>query len=158
MVVMRLLMLVLVAGCWRGGPAPTTTLEEPVSFIVQVNGLAELERSTAVLETNVAIATKRLLGLADEAEREALRADLRMLADDLDRLAARARTAHARNADAAALAQIDRKLADATIALANLRHALRYAKTLEQLQANLPVEAPELLRSRHIGIADLIGP
>jgi hypothetical protein len=158
MEVMRLVWLVLVAGCWRGVAAPMTRAPEPLSFVVRINGLADLQRSTAVLETKLATATQRFLGLADEAQRDALRDDLRMLADDLAQLAARVRTVRMRGGNTTALYELDRRLAVATITLAELRHGLRYATTLEQLQANLPTELPEHPHLSHISVADVSRP
>jgi hypothetical protein len=158
MVVMRLVLFVLLAGCWRGGTAASTAIApqpQPLSFVVQVNGLADLHRSTAALAPRLEGALQRVLALANEAERDVLRDELRTITDDVEQLAVHARTARARGGNTAVLADIDRQLADAVVALTKLRHGLRFANTLESLQAYQPVE-PTV--RRHIGVADFNRP
>jgi hypothetical protein len=152
-------MLLVLAGCWRGSaPAPSTQVEQPLSFVVRVNGLTDLERRAATLAPRLAAATDRFLGLADEAQRDALRDDLRVLAEDVAQLVVGARTARTRGDNAAALDQVDRKLADAFAMLAKLRHGLRYANTLEQLQAYQPVDERRIGGRGYIGVADFNPP
>jgi hypothetical protein len=163
MVVMRLLLLMVLAGCWRGGAAAPSIEAEPPSFVVRLNALADLQRRTAALAPRLAAAAQRIFGLIDEAQRTRLRHDLRALADDVDGLVVSARTIRARGADAAtrdhvdpaaALDEIDRKLTDARGTLAKLRHGLSYANTLEQLQAYERIEDLGIGGYRHVGVAD----
>ena len=154
MVVMRLVILVVLAGCWRGGEAARSSDVEQPSFVMRIHGLAELQRSTAAVEPKLSTATDRIFGLVDEAQRDTLRDDLRVIADEVDRLAVRARTLRARGGNRFALDHIDRKLDDAVVTLAKLRHGLRYANTLEELQAYQPVDPAARAGWRHIGVAD----
>jgi hypothetical protein len=155
------MLVVVLAGCWRGSPssqaqAPASlTQHEPVSFVVRVTGLAELQHGSATLGSKLTAARQRILGLADETERDVISDDLHTLADDVARLAERSHNARARGDDAAVLDQIDRSLTDAVTTLAKLRHGLRYANTLEQLQAYTPVE-PTV--RRHVGVSDFTRP
>jgi len=153
MVVMRLVVLVLLAACWRGG-GPVSEMRgvssagpDAVSFVVRVHGLAELQRNTAALEPRLASAVRRILGLANEAERIAIRDALRELARDVVELAAQARGARQRGDDPVAIRAVERKLGDAVATLAKLRQGLHHASTIEELQAlaQRPVEPPSSL-------------
>jgi hypothetical protein len=155
MVVMRLVVVVLLAACWRGGgPVSEGTRgvsaaerRDAVSFVVRVHGLAELQRSTAALEPKLAAAVHRILRLANEAARLALRDALRALARDVVELAARARGARLRGDDPIAIRDVERKLGDAVATLAKLRQGLHHANTIEELQAltQRPIEPPPAL-------------
>jgi hypothetical protein len=134
---MRLLVLVLAAGCWRGAPpaAPVAKPADPPSFVARVTGLAELQRETASLEPRLDAALRRIFALATEAERSVIRDDLEDLASEVAQLSARTRGARTRGTDAAELAVIQRKLADAGETLLKLRDGLHHATSLERLQA-----------------------
>jgi hypothetical protein len=140
--------LVLLAGCWRNGAvtegALPTSRQDPVSFVVRVNGLAELQRSTSTLEPKLATALRRILALASEAQRTTLRHDLGEIGREIAQLAARARAARERGDDPVAVERVQRKLSDAVATLAKLRTGLRYASSIEQLHAldNRPTEQP----------------
>jgi hypothetical protein len=134
---MRVLVVVLLAGCWRGAPlpAPLATAADPPSFVARVTGLGELQRETAALAPKLDAALHRIFALATESERGAIRDELEDLAGDVAQLAARVRGARTRGSDPAALAAIERRLADASATLVNLRDGLHHATSLERLQA-----------------------
>ena len=131
--VMRVLLLVLVAACWRGGTA-TTHGSEPRSFVARVTGLAELQRSTEAVHAELATALHRILRLATEEQRTAIRDDLRALAHETTQLAARARAARASGDDPVVLERVEYRLSQATATLAQLRDGLYYARTLAELE------------------------
>jgi hypothetical protein len=130
--VMRVLLVVLVAACWRGGA--TTEGHEPRSFVARVTGLSELQRGTEAVHAELATALHRILRLATEEQRTAIRDDLRALAHETTQLAARARAARACGDDPAVLDRVERRLSQATVTLAQLHDGLYYARTLAELE------------------------
>lgn len=132
------MIVVLLASCWRGGGATNDPQHDPPespSFVARVQGLAELAHRTAALEPRLATALRRILALASEHERAALRDELRELADEVAQLAPRLRGARARGDDPVVLARIERELADAAVMLGKLREGLAYAHSVEELNA-----------------------
>ena len=105
------------------------------SFVARVHGLVELQQRASVLETRLATALRRIMALANEDERIAIRDGLRELTGDAEQLAARTRGARTRGDDPAALARIEHQLAEADIMLGKLREGLRYARTVDELAA-----------------------
>ena len=151
MVVMRFVVVVLLAGCWRAGadarePVPVVS-ESPVAFVERAptmveraHGLAALEHETAALDPMLHSAHERILALTNESERYSLRVELHELGASIARLRARARVARVRGDDAAILDDVERQLSEVAVALTKLRHGLRYANTVEELQAFRPIE------------------
>lgn len=139
MVLMRVLLLVLVAACWRGGA--TTHGPEPRSFVARVTGLAELRHGTEAVHAELATALHRILQLTTEDQRTAIRDDLHALAHETTQLSARARAARACGDDPLVLDRVERRLLQATVTLAQLRDGLYYAKTLAELEELERVEA-----------------
>lgn len=129
---MRLLVIVMLAACWREAPRRT---EPELSFIARVNALAELRRNVDELEPKLEAVMHRILGLASEAERDALRQDLNALDVEVARLADVADASRARGDDPAVLDEVDRKLEHAELGLANLRDELLHAKTIAEERA-----------------------
>src|SRR5512139_3520789 len=80
---MRWLVLVLLAGCWRGSAPSEPT---PASFIARKNVLVELNRSADALVPQLEYVVQRIIGLASEAERDAIRSDLAAVERDIARL------------------------------------------------------------------------
>lgn len=129
---MRLLVLVVLAACWREAPRRA---EPELSFIARINALAELRRNVDELEPKLEAVMHRILGLASEAERDAIRQDLNALGIDVARLTDVADASRDRGDDPAVLDEIDRKLAHASLGLANLRDELLHAKTIAEERA-----------------------
>lgn len=152
--VMRLLVLVVVAGCWRGTAATTTDEPAQPSFVVRLHGLAELSRTTAALESRLVAARSRIFALANERERRAIHDDLRGLADDVIQLTARARSSRERGDDRATLDRVDRSLVEAATTLAQLQRGLRYATTIEELQAYRAPQQIELSQRVDLTLLD----
>jgi hypothetical protein len=124
--------VLLLAACWRE-PAPRTRPE--VSFVARVHALADLRARTDALAPELDVAMQRILGLASEAERAALRDDLAALDAEVAQLRQIARAARERGDDPDLLASIETKLARATISLATLHDDLLHAKTLAEQEA-----------------------
>ena len=129
---MRLVILVLLASCWRGGDAVT---EPQPSFEQREQALRELRRRVEALAPKLEYVLQRIVGLSSEVERTAIRDDLARLDRELAALADYAADARTRGDDPAALDVIQRKLEHATLALAQLHDELRYAKTAEERDA-----------------------
>ncbi len=129
---MRLLVLVMLASCWR---EPARHNEPELSFVARINALAELRRSVDELGPKLEATMQRILGLASEAERDAIRQDLNALDEEVARLAQISTASRARGDDPQVLDEIDRKLAQAMLGLANLRDELLHAKTLAEERA-----------------------
>lgn len=130
---MRVWLLVLLAACWRGGEI-TMVGQEPRSFVARVHGLVELQRATEAVHGELATALHRILRLATEDERTAIRDELRVLAQETAQLAARARAARASGDDPVVLERVERSLAQAAVMLAQLHDGLLYARTLAELE------------------------
>jgi hypothetical protein len=129
---MRLLVIVVLAACWREAPPRT---EPELSFVARVNALVDLRRNVDALEPKLEAVMHRILGLASEAERDAIRQDLSALAVDVARFADIADASRARGDDPVVLDEIDRKLERAELGLANLRDELLHAKTIVEQRA-----------------------
>jgi hypothetical protein len=143
------LVLFVVASCWREVPPPDRPY---VSFVARLSAIAELRRGTDALEARIATMTQRIAGLASEAEREALRADLVAFERDLIRLRHVAAAARARDEDPALLDAMQVKLDDAMVAAVALRGELRHARTIAEQ------EAFEELKKKVEGTHDPTGP
>lgn len=140
MEVMRLIVLVVMAGCWRGPAVTRADQAVQSSFVARLHGLAELSRTTAALEPRLVAARSRIFALANERERRAIQDELRELADDVVHLTARARSARQRGEDRATLDRVDHSLVEAASTVAQLRRGLRYATTIEELHAYGPAD------------------
>ena len=133
---MRALLLVAIvaslASCWREAPPPSAP--QP-SFVARVNALAELRRSAEALEPRLEAAMHRILGLASDRERDAIRLDLDGLDHEIALIARYVDAARARGDDPRTLDDVDQKLARVRLGLANLREELAHAKTLAERAA-----------------------
>lgn len=161
MVMMRVLCVVVIASlaaCWRGTPTRDVTLgaQDPISFVARVNGLGELERKSDALERRLATAKHRILRLATESERVAIRDSLDAVAEEVAQLEVTARVARTRGDDRAVLDKIDRQLAEATAMLDKLGEGLIYANTIADLQAleTQPTDFRRAYANGRIGIDD----
>lgn len=126
------LVVALGAACWRESPPPQAP--KP-SFVARVNALGELRRGTPAVARRMELTTQRILGLASEAEREAVRADVAALERDVAHLIRVLETARDGGEDPALLAAYARQLHDARNRVAELRAELRHARTLEEQEA-----------------------
>ena len=136
---MRLLVIAIVLGvlgglgaCWRGAVPPDAPAP---SFIERRNALVELNRSADAVVPQLQYAMQRIIGLASEAERDAIRSDLVVLERDIARLSNYVIDRRARGDNAATLDEIERKLEQAALAVMQLREELIYAKTTAELAA-----------------------
>ncbi len=129
---MRLLVLVMLAACWRGGAAADETTP---SFIAHENALAELNRSTDALVPQLEYLMQRLIGLASEAEREAIRTDLAAIERRVAELSRYVTDRRAHGDNGAMLDAVERKLEQAALAVVQLREEVLYAKTTAELAA-----------------------
>jgi hypothetical protein len=127
-----IVVVVLLAACWRGGAS--TQAPQP-SFIARKNALVELRRSTDALFDKLERTMQQISGLASEAEREAIRIDLDVLDRDLVQLARYTAEARARGDSPSFLDSVQHKLERAALVLLSLREELRYAKTTAELAA-----------------------
>ena len=141
MEMMRVLCVVVtasLAACWHGsGPSTGTEISEqqPLSFVARVNGLTELQRKTEALEPRLAAATHRILRLATEGERVAIRDCLSTLTEEVDQLRRTSRVARTRGDNSHVLDSLDAKLTDAMASLTKLGEGLSYANTIADLEA-----------------------
>ena len=106
------LVLVLVTSCWRESSPPPAP--KP-SFVARVSALGELRRSTPALARRMELTMQRILGLASEAEREAIRADVAALERDVAHLIRVFETARNGGEDPALLAGYAKQLQDARV-------------------------------------------
>jgi hypothetical protein len=126
---MRLLVLIMLASCWREAPPP----EEPQSsFVARVHTLAELRRGTNALAPELEATKQRIVGLASEAERSAIHADLAAMEHEVSRLIDLMERARERGDE---VADVDDKLRAAALSVMRLREELRYARTTEEQEA-----------------------
>jgi hypothetical protein len=131
--IVTLIVVTLTLGaCWRG--SASTQPPQP-SFIARRNALIELRRSVNALSPRLELAVNRIVGLASEAERDAIRQDLVELEHDVAELSRYAVDARTRGDTSTLLANIERDLEGAALMLVNLRDELRYAKTAAELSA-----------------------
>ncbi len=127
-----LLSLATGAACWRG----STPAEPPQpSFIAHTNALVELDRSADALVPQLEYLMQRLIGLASEAERDAIRTDLARLERDVAQLSRYVGERRARGDNASMLDVVEEKLEHAALAVVQLREELLYAKTTAELAA-----------------------
>src|SRR5687768_12714835 len=124
--------LVLVASCWREAPPPPTPT---LSFVARVSALDELHRGTQAIARRMDLTVHRILALASEADREALRADVVALERDVAHLVRVLETARRGGEDRALLAGYARQLRDAHTRVTQLREELRHARTIEEQEA-----------------------
>lgn len=129
---MRLLVIVLLASCWR---EPAHRTEPELSFVARVNAVTALRRNVEALEPKLEAVMHHILGLASEAERDAIRQDLNALDDEVARFAQVAAASRERGDDPKTLDEIDRKLDRVTLGLLNLRDELLHAKTIAEQRA-----------------------
>lgn len=129
---MRLVIVVLLASCWRGGNRVT---EPQPSFVARKQALAELQRNVDAFVPKLDYAMQCIVGLASEAERESIGQDLARLEHELIALVDYAADARTRGDDPAVLATVQRRLEQAALALTDMRVELRYAKTTAELEA-----------------------
>lgn len=127
-----LLAIAVLAGCWRGA---TSASEAPPSFIARTNALTELQRSARRVGPKLAVVVQRIVGLASEAERAAIRDDLADIEREVAELSHYAEDARARGDDPAILDAVDNDLQRAALAIVQLRQDLLYAKTTAELEA-----------------------
>jgi hypothetical protein len=120
------------AGCWRGGDSSEPALP---SFIARRNAIAELHRNADAIPPQLEYTMQRIIGLASEAEREAIRTDLAAIEGEVARLSRYATDRRAQGDSIAALDAIERKLERAALAIVQLREELLYAKTTAELAA-----------------------
>jgi hypothetical protein len=132
---MRLYVLALIVplgACWRGSPQP----EPPQrSFVARVNALGELRRGTAALAQSTQSIMHRIHGLASEAEREALLADVIALEHEVMRLAAILDRARDDGHDPRELGELAHKLEHSMFGVGQLRAELRHARTTAEIEA-----------------------
>ena len=151
MVVMRFVVVVLLAGCWRAGAdakepvvierdRSVAFVERAPTMVESVHGLAALVHETVALDPQLHGAQERILALTNESERFSIRVELQELDASIARLRARARVSRVRGDNAAVLDEVERQLSEVAVALTKLRHGLRYANTVEELEAVRPIE------------------
>jgi hypothetical protein len=131
----RLAMLAILGtltACWRGS-APVDAAQP--SFIAHANALVELDRSADALVPQLEYLMQRLIGLASEAERDAIRTDLARLERDVAQLSRYVGERRAHGDNARMLDVVERKLEQAALAVVQLREELLYAKTTAELAA-----------------------
>jgi hypothetical protein len=126
------LAVALGASCWRESPPPPAPT---LSFVARVNALAELRRGTQAIARRMELTMQRILGLASEAEREAVRADVAALERDVAHLIRVLETARDGGEDPALLAGYATTLRDARVRVAQLREDVQHARTLEEQEA-----------------------
>ncbi|HEY5920897.1 MAG TPA: hypothetical protein VIV11_04465 [Kofleriaceae bacterium] len=125
-------LLLLLVACWR---EPAQRTQPELSFVARVSTLSELRHRTDALEPQLDVTLQRILGLASEAERAAIHDDLTAMEREVTQLIRIARQARERGDDSTVLDDVDRKLARATVGVANLRDELVHAKTLVEQEA-----------------------
>lgn len=131
--VMALVIAALCAACWRDARPPSEPAR--LSFVARVEALAELRDGTDELSRRMAATMQRIAGLASEAERDVLRADVRELERELLRLVDILERARGGGEDEAQLAGFAGRLHEAMVALVALRAELRHAKTTAEIEA-----------------------
>ena len=124
--------LACLAACWRDAPSAQTP---QLSFVARVEVVGELRRGTDELARRMAAAAYRIHGLASEAERDALLADVRELEREIARLAGMLDRARAGGEDADRLAGFAVKLHEARSAVVELHAEVHHAKTTAELEA-----------------------
>jgi hypothetical protein len=130
---MRVMALLLVlTACWR---EPARNTQPELSFVARVQQLDQLRRRSAALAPKLDVAMRRILGLASEAERAAIREDLLALDLELRELSRLAREARERGEDPDLLADVAGTLQDAAIGLATLHDELLFARTRAEQEA-----------------------
>jgi predicted nucleic acid-binding Zn-ribbon protein len=140
-----LISLVGSSACWRGA----ASVEAPqMSFVERVNAVTQLQQRIDALAPRMEYARQRLIGLASEAERDALRIDLARLTRESDAISDQLRQLREGGGAGPALAVAMHELDHASRALAELREDLPYAKTTEQLEA-LRELSRDKVRERH---------
>jgi hypothetical protein len=129
---MRVGVLLLLVSCWR---EPAQRSEPELSFVARVHLLGDLREHTDTLVPRMYVEMQRILGLASEAERAAIREDLNGLEIEVRQLSLIAKDARERGERRDVLDEIDRKLDQAKLGLVNLRDDLLHAKTRAEQEA-----------------------
>ena len=129
---MRVLLVLLLVGCWR---QPAQRTQPELSFVARVNAIDELQRRTNSLAPKLDVTEQRIHGLASEAERAALHDDLNALEQETAQLSRMARDARERGDDPLVIARIERKLQYAVLGIGQLREDLHHARTREEQEA-----------------------
>lgn len=124
--------LATLGACWRDAPPPA---QPQRSFVARVSALTELRRGTDAVARRTEATMQRIVGLASEAEREALLADVVALEEEVMRLAGVLERAREDREDPAMLAELAEKLQDAMFGVTQLRAELRHARTTAELEA-----------------------
>jgi hypothetical protein len=125
MIAMRVAVLLVLVACWRE-PARRTAPE--LSFVARVNAMS-------MLKVRIDALAPKLDGLASEAERGAIREDLRALTIEVRELTQLLRDARERGENPDTLAACESKLEDISIGLTHLDEELLHAKTRAEQEA-----------------------
>jgi hypothetical protein len=132
---MRLVALALIVplgACWRESPQPETPRR---SFVARVSALTDLRRGIDALAQRTQVTMHRIVGLASEAEREALHVDVVALEHEVMRLAAVLDRAREDGADPVRIRELAQRLGDSMSGVGQLRAELRHARTTAELEA-----------------------
>jgi hypothetical protein len=120
------------AACWRDAPPPEPPRR---SFVARVSALTDLQRGIDALAQRTQVTMHRIVGLASEAEREALHVDVVALEHEVMRLAAVLDRAREDGADPVRIRELAQKLGDSMFGVGQLRAELRHARTTAELEA-----------------------
>jgi hypothetical protein len=118
--------------CWRG---EARVVPVQPSFVARVDALGELRADAEALQQRLDLVQQRILWLASEAARKALRQDLADLDRDVMQLWRYAAAARERGDDPVVLEGVQRTLRQAASAVADLRQDLLHARTLAEQEA-----------------------
>jgi hypothetical protein len=125
-------LLLLLVACWR---EPARRSDPELSFVARVNAMSQLQVRIDALAPKLDVVMQRILGLASEAERGAIREDLHALTFEVRELSQLVRDARERGENPDTLAACESKLQEISIGLMHLDEELLHAKTRAEQEA-----------------------